>query len=101
MAAEPLGIGRAELLAAVNDPAIKERLNLETDKAIARGVFGSPFVFVDGEPFWGSDRLDQTARRVPRPRRLEGGPLRAGQVPWSVRKIRSPPTAQASASTCR
>lgn len=57
--AEPLGIGRSELLAAVNDPAIKERLKLETDTAIARGVFGSPFVFVDGEPFWGSDRLDQ------------------------------------------
>ena len=57
--AEPLGIGRTELLAAVNDPVIKERLKLETDTAIARGVFGSPFVFVDGEPFWGSDRLDQ------------------------------------------
>ena len=23
------------------------------------GVFGSPFVIVDGEPFWGADRLDQ------------------------------------------
>jgi len=22
-------------------------------------VFGSPFFFVDGEPFWGSDRLEQ------------------------------------------
>jgi 2-hydroxychromene-2-carboxylate isomerase len=26
--------------------------------SLARGVFGSPFVFVDGEPFWGSDRLE-------------------------------------------
>ena len=26
--------------------------------ALARGVFGSPFIFIDGEPFWGSDRLE-------------------------------------------
>lgn len=26
--------------------------------SIERGVFGSPFMIVDGEPFWGSDRLD-------------------------------------------
>ncbi len=28
-------------------------------KAIARGVFGSPFIVVDGESFWGNDRLDE------------------------------------------
>jgi 2-hydroxychromene-2-carboxylate isomerase len=27
--------------------------------SLKRGVFGSPFVLVDGEPFWGSDRLEQ------------------------------------------
>ena len=26
--------------------------------SIERGVFGSPFIFVEGEPFWGSDRLE-------------------------------------------
>ena len=26
--------------------------------AIERGIFGSPFIIVDGEPFWGNDRLD-------------------------------------------
>jgi 2-hydroxychromene-2-carboxylate isomerase len=60
--AEPLGIDRSELLAAVADPAIKERLRQATEAAIERGVFGSPFVFVDGEPFWGADRLDQVER---------------------------------------
>ena len=30
--------------------------------AIDRGVFGSPYVFVDGEPFWGHDRFDQIER---------------------------------------
>jgi 2-hydroxychromene-2-carboxylate isomerase len=57
--AAPLGIDRAALLAAVNDPVNKERLKAETEAAIGRGVFGSPFVIVDGEPFWGSDRLGQ------------------------------------------
>ena len=29
----------------------------ETGKAIDAGVFGSPFYIIDGEPFWGADRL--------------------------------------------
>jgi 2-hydroxychromene-2-carboxylate isomerase len=60
--AEPLGIERATLLAALADPAIKERLKQATEAAIERGVFGSPFVLVDGEAFWGADRLDQVER---------------------------------------
>jgi len=60
--AQPLGIDRTALLAAVNDPAVKERLRAETEAALARGVFGSPFIIVDGEPFWGHDRLEQVER---------------------------------------
>ena len=55
--AEPLGVDRDALLAAVQDQAIKQRLKDETGKAIDAGVFGSPFYIIDGEPFWGSDRL--------------------------------------------
>jgi len=54
-----LGIDRAALLAAVADPRIKDLLKERTQAAIERGVFGSPFIFVDGEPFWGADRLPQ------------------------------------------
>ena len=50
------------LAAGLGDPAVKDRLREETDAAIARGVFGSPFVVVDGEPFWGHDRLAQVER---------------------------------------
>ena len=32
------------------------------EDAVARGVFGSPWIFVDGEPFWGSDRLPMVER---------------------------------------
>jgi 2-hydroxychromene-2-carboxylate isomerase len=57
--AQSVGAERSEFRAALADPAVKERLRAETDAAIARGVFGSPFVFVDDEPFWGHDRLEQ------------------------------------------
>jgi 2-hydroxychromene-2-carboxylate isomerase len=55
----PLGIESSALLAAVADPVIKDRLKQATAAALERGVFGSPFMFVDGEPFWGADRLAQ------------------------------------------
>jgi 2-hydroxychromene-2-carboxylate isomerase len=57
--AQTLGIDRMRLLEALADPAIKQRLKDRTEAAIERGVFGSPFMFVDDEPFWGADRLDQ------------------------------------------
>ena len=44
---------------ALGDDAVKARLRQMTDEAVAAGVFGSPFVIADGEPFWGNDRLDQ------------------------------------------
>ena len=53
-----LGIDPAALAAGIGAPAVKERLKAETDQAIARGIFGSPFILIDGEPFWGNDRLD-------------------------------------------
>ncbi|MBI3446492.1 MAG: 2-hydroxychromene-2-carboxylate isomerase [Magnetospirillum sp.] len=52
-----LGVDRAELEAAAQDSVWKGRLKDETEAAIARGVFGAPFFMVDGEGFWGSDRL--------------------------------------------
>lgn len=57
-----LGIEPEELKTAVQDPEVKARLKAETDRSLERGVFGSPFIFVDGEPFWGADRLDQVER---------------------------------------
>ena len=44
---------------AINEPAIKEQLKKEVEQAIERGVFGSPYMIVDGEPFWGFDRFEQ------------------------------------------
>ena len=53
------GLKSDEVRAGISDQAIKDRTRIEVDKAIARGAFGSPFIVVDGESFWGSDRLDQ------------------------------------------
>ena len=52
-------VDAAAAQAAYTDPLWKERLKRENDAAIAAGVFGAPFFFVDGEPFWGNDRRGQ------------------------------------------
>ena len=56
------GVDASEARAAIDEPAIKEELKREVEQAVARGVFGSPYVVVDGEPFWGLDRFDQVER---------------------------------------
>ncbi|MDH5750400.1 MAG: DsbA family protein, partial [Rhodospirillales bacterium] len=56
-AIEAAGGVAVDVFAAIQEPAVKERLKKETTAAIERGVCGSPFFIVDGEPFWGSDRL--------------------------------------------
>lgn len=55
--ADPVAMARG-----MQEPAIKERLKALVDESIARGVFGAPTIFVDGEMFWGHDRLPQVER---------------------------------------
>ncbi len=57
--AAKVGADKTALEAGMGDPAIKDRLRAETDAAVAAGVFGAPWIVVDGEPFWGADRLPQ------------------------------------------
>jgi 2-hydroxychromene-2-carboxylate isomerase len=44
------------------DSSLKEKTKSEVEASIGRGVFGSPYFIVDGEAFWGIDRLDQLDR---------------------------------------
>jgi 2-hydroxychromene-2-carboxylate isomerase len=60
--AQAIGIDPAALLAAIDTTEAKDRARAENDAAIARGVFGSPYIVVDGEPFWGVDRLPHVER---------------------------------------
>ena len=52
-------VDRTELSAALADPVVKDRLKKEVEASLALGVFGSPYIVVDGEAFWGTDRFDQ------------------------------------------
>jgi len=56
--AATVGIDQKSIIDALGEPAVKQRLIDETEAAIAKGVFGSPFVIADGEPFWGVDRFE-------------------------------------------
>lgn len=60
--ARELGVDDAGLAEAIRDPRIKELFKAKNDAALAKGVFGSPFVLVDDEPFWGADRLYQVEK---------------------------------------
>jgi 2-hydroxychromene-2-carboxylate isomerase len=57
-----LGIDSVACAAAMNDEKYKQRLKDEVDRALAKGVFGGPMIFCDGEPFMGADRLPQLER---------------------------------------
>ena len=46
--------------------AVHERYDADTELAIASGVFGAPTYAVDGELFWGQDRLDFVERSLRR-----------------------------------
>lgn len=66
------GVDEGAARAAIDDPAWKDALRREVEEGVARGVFGSPFVFADGEPFWGLDRFDQLDWHLARTAPAEG-----------------------------
>ena len=62
--AQALGLDTAALAAGVQDDAIKNALRDAVEQSITRGVFGAPTIFIDGEMFWGQDRLAQVERWI-------------------------------------
>jgi 2-hydroxychromene-2-carboxylate isomerase len=59
--ADAAGMDGSELLLQTAEPAVKETLRAINDEAVAAGVIGVPSVCVDGEVFWGDDRLTEAA----------------------------------------
>lgn len=55
--AEGVGVDGAALLEAIQQPEIKDKLRLNVEAAVEKQIFGSPMIIVDGERFWGSDRI--------------------------------------------
>jgi 2-hydroxychromene-2-carboxylate isomerase len=53
-----LGLDADRFLTRAQTPEVKARLRANTDEAIALGIFGAPSFVVEGELFWGNDRLE-------------------------------------------
>ncbi|ABS65248.1 DSBA oxidoreductase [Parvibaculum lavamentivorans DS-1] len=51
------GIDGAHILARIQEPDVKAKLVANTEDAVNRGAFGIPTFFVDGEIYFGKDRL--------------------------------------------
>lgn len=54
----------ASLLVESDAPEVAARYEANTQRALAAGVFGAPSYVVDGEIFWGQDRLEFLERRL-------------------------------------
>ena len=61
LAAQSLAAGRLDDAGA---PEVQQRYEANTQRAIDAGVFGAPSYVIDGELFWGQDRLEFVERRL-------------------------------------
>lgn len=60
-AAGRAGMDREQVREGIARQEVKDRLRAGTDEALAAGVTGVPTVTVNGELFWGDDRLEEAA----------------------------------------
>lgn len=59
-----ISIDPDDFLSRIDRGDVKEKLKANTEAAVARGVFGAPTFFVDGEMFFGQDRMDFVEERL-------------------------------------
>jgi 2-hydroxychromene-2-carboxylate isomerase len=64
--AERCGLEGRALLDAADAQAVRAEYRGNTERALAAGVFGSPFYAFAGELFWGQDRLDMLEEAIVR-----------------------------------
>ena len=65
--AEQLGHDSQSLLAQAASHTVQQRFKDNTATAKQMAVFGSPTYIVDGDPFYGQDRLEQVVRALTQP----------------------------------
>jgi 2-hydroxychromene-2-carboxylate isomerase len=58
------GFDAARLMELAGSPAVKAQLIANTERAVERGVFGAPTFFVDGEMWFGKDRLYEVEEAI-------------------------------------
>lgn len=61
------GLEPGPLLEAALSPEIQAIYQANTEEAISRSVFGSPTYFVEGDMFYGQDRLEMVQRAIEQP----------------------------------
>jgi 2-hydroxychromene-2-carboxylate isomerase len=52
------GLDADAIMSRIGEQDIKDSLRANTEDAVERGAFGAPTFFLDGEMFFGNDRLD-------------------------------------------
>lgn len=62
--ADGCGMDGTALMKSADTASVQAEYDANTDEAIAANVFGMPWYVVDGEPFWGQDRLDFVERAL-------------------------------------
>jgi 2-hydroxychromene-2-carboxylate isomerase len=62
------GLDADRLIAAAQTPEVKQQLMTNTERAVARGVFGAPSFFVGDELYFGKDRLGEVEEEIGRTR---------------------------------
>lgn len=62
--ADAAGFDGRTLVAEARCPAVADAYEHDTTRAIAAQVFGAPTYIVDGEIFWGQDRLEFVAEKL-------------------------------------
>ena len=64
--ATSFGLDGRMLIKSSETAGVQQQYEHNTDEAISASVFGSPWYMVDGESFWGQDRLDFVERALDR-----------------------------------
>ena len=58
------GLDADRLISRIGEQDVKDKLRANTEEAVERGAFGAPTFYVDGEMFFGNDRLDFLEERL-------------------------------------
>lgn len=69
--ADEAGLDGAALYARAEQKEVKAQLQTASEQALADGVFGVPSFDLNGEIFWGADRIDSLLWRLDNPQRQD------------------------------
>ena len=82
-------MGIADAYKRISEPRIKEQLKINTDEAIAAGVFGVPTFVAGGNLFWGDDATNMFLNYLRDPPLFEDSEmLRISNLPMGITRPR-------------